>query len=84
VKTKRKAEIIFEADRTIVYAARYPRHLQWCQSCGAEVEMISVFDAARIAGVSSHTVYGWVESGRLHQGESAAGALLICPNALPE
>ena len=84
MKTKRRAEIVFEADRTIVYTARYPKQTHWCHRCGAEVEMITVFDAARVVGVSSHTIYGWVETGLLHHGETAGGALLICPDSLPK
>jgi hypothetical protein len=82
MKTQRRAEIIFEASRTIIYTARYQRGTKWCPSCGTDVEMITASEAAGVAGVSSYIIYGWAETGRLHHRATAAGALLICLKSL--
>jgi len=44
--------------------------------------MISSEEAAAIAGVSSRTIYRWVEAGRIHFIETAAGGLRICSNSI--
>lgn len=77
-------EITFERDRTIIYGSRYPRVVLWCDSCSSQVEMITVFDAARLAEVSSYTIHTWAETGKVHGQTSAAGLLLICLNSLAE
>ena len=37
MKTTRRTEIVFERDRTIVYAGRHPQRTGWCAACRAEV-----------------------------------------------
>ena len=54
----------------------------WCQGCGAQVRMLTAFDAAVAAGVSSYTIYRWAEGGAVHYGVTARGVLLVCPNSL--
>jgi hypothetical protein len=82
MKTTRRTEIVFERDRTIAFAGRYPQRSDWCSRCEAEVVMITVFDAARLAGVSSHTIHSGVESGDIHGSATAEGILLVCLNSL--
>ncbi len=82
MKSKRRAEIVFEASRTTLHTARYQIRTKWCPSCGADVEMITAFEAARVAGVSSRTIDEWAATGRLHYGATAAGALLVCLESL--
>ena len=60
------------------------RPLVWCEGCGAQVQMLTAFDAAVLAGVSSYTVYRWAEQGAVHFGVTAEGALLVCPHTLPQ
>jgi predicted site-specific integrase-resolvase len=43
--------------------------------------MIAPEHAARIAGVSTRTIYVWVESGAIHFTETH-GRVLICPHSL--
>lgn len=83
MKRKRIAEIVIEASRTIIYTRRYQARTKWCPSCGAEVEMITAFEAAGLAGVSSYTIYRWAEEGRIHSDATPEGALLVCLNSLP-
>jgi hypothetical protein len=53
----------------------------WCVSCGAEIEMITAFQAARLAGVSSYTIFDWAETDLIHHFTTRKGVLLICPGS---
>jgi hypothetical protein len=46
--------------------------------------MVTVDQAAMLAGVGSRTIFHWVEVGRLHSSETAEGLLLVCLNSLFE
>jgi excisionase family DNA binding protein len=45
--------------------------------------MVTADEAARLARVSSRTVYAWVEAGRLHFMEMSDGRLIICLDSIP-
>jgi excisionase family DNA binding protein len=51
--------------------------LMWCPGCCRQVEMVTPEQAAQIAGVSTRTIYRWIESGRVHFIEKS-GDLRIC------
>jgi len=82
MKTTRRTEIVFERDRTIVYAGRSPQRTAWCEACRAEVQMITVFEAAKLAAVSTHTIHSIVSGGQVHGWTTAEGILLVCLNSL--
>ena len=82
MKTIRRTEIVFERDRTIVYAGRYPQRTAWCEACRAEVQMITVFEAAKLAAVSTDTIHSVVNEGQVHGWPTAEGILLVCLNSL--
>ena len=82
MKTIRRTEIVFERDRTIVYASRYPQRTAWCDQCGAEVQMITVFEAAKLTAVSTYTIHSIVNDGQIHGWTTAEGILLVCLNSL--
>jgi predicted site-specific integrase-resolvase len=46
--------------------------------------MISPEHAARIAGVSTRTIYAWLESGKVHFLDTPEALLLICLDSLTE
>jgi hypothetical protein len=77
MKTRRRTEIVFERERTILYGGRYPRQQLWCTRCAAEVEMITVFEAARLASVSAYTINQAEQEG-LHVERNSSGVLLVC------
>jgi hypothetical protein len=79
---KRRTEIVIEAERTIIYTTRHQARTQWCPSCNAEVEMVTAFEAARLGGVSSYTIYRWAEDGDIHSGVTPEGVLLVCLKSL--
>jgi hypothetical protein len=84
MKTRRRTEIVFERERTILYSERYPRQRLWCAQCAADVEMITVFEAARLAGVSTYTIHARANQGELHQWTNTSGVLLVCLNSLTD
>jgi hypothetical protein len=78
---KTRTEITLEMDRVIaIWRGRSNEH--WCAYCQQIVKMFNVDQAALKAGVSSRTVFHWVEAGRVHSTETAEGLLLICPDSL--
>ena len=88
MKTKR-TEITIETER-LLFMSSPKKVFGWCEACGAEAEMVPVDEAALLRRVDSRTIFRWVETERVHSGETANGLLLICLNssfdedALPE
>jgi len=82
MKTKRRMELVFERERTIVHSSRYRKEVSWCAVCEAMVEMITVFDAAKLAGISSFTIHDQVQTGQIHGCTTPDGILLVCLNSL--
>ena len=80
--TKRRIEIIVEAQRVVTVRGRKISAVGWCASCGQRVRMVTPDDAARIAAVTPRTIYRWAESGQVHFTESQDGLLLICHRSL--
>lgn len=80
---KKRTEITIETNRIVVISRRGLSARAWCSACGARVSMVTADEAARLARVSSRTVYAWVEAGRLHFMEISDGRLLICLDSIP-
>jgi len=55
-----------------------------CPVCGRDVPMISPEQAARIARVSTRTIYAWLEAGKVHFLDTPEASLLICMDSLTE
>jgi ethanolamine utilization microcompartment shell protein EutL len=53
-----------------------------CAACGDEVRMLTIDQAANLAGTSSREIYREVEAGMLHFMETTEGSVLICFNSL--
>jgi hypothetical protein len=53
----------------------------WCQSCGAEVEMLSLGQARGLAQVPPHRILASSEAKWLHATEALDGSMQICPLA---
>jgi hypothetical protein len=75
---KRRTEITIETERVLVISKRKFAARAWCKPCGKQVEMVTVDETARLARVSSRTVYRWVETDKLHFTETSDGGLLVC------
>jgi len=77
----RRTEITIETHRRLI-VRRFGGSLKgWCNGCLAEVSLITPNEAAAVAGMSSRTIYQWIEDGKLHFNEEL-GVLLICAESL--
>ncbi len=76
-RTKRSAEITVETEEVVLVKGNARAVRMHCPGCHREVRMITPEQAARIAGVSTRTIYRWVEAGGAHFIEDG-GQLLIC------
>lgn len=82
MKTTRRTEIVFEHERTIVYAGRYPHRAGWCEKCAADVQMITVFEAARLMSVATYTIYALGDAGSIHATTTHERVRLVCLDSL--
>lgn len=80
---KKRTEITVQTDRIVVVTKQRPASRAWCKPCRREVLMLAVDEAASLAGVSSRTMYQWVEEQRVHFLETRDGLLLICSDSIP-
>jgi excisionase family DNA binding protein len=46
------------------------------------VRMVTADEAANLAGVTTRTVYSWVEQGKVHFTETEERKVLVCVNSL--
>jgi hypothetical protein len=81
MRTKR-TEITVETHRTLVLRRGQLSKVMWCRECLAETQMISPHDAAALTGVSSRTIFQWIETARLHFIEEPGAPLMICVPSL--
>jgi len=82
VRTTKRTEITIETDRIVVLSRRKVSVVSWCHECTQMTKMVTVDEAAAIAGVTSRTMYRWVDAEKLHFSETAEGVLIICFNSL--
>jgi helix-turn-helix protein len=82
VKTRKRTEITIETDRLVVVSGRKVSIVSWCRECNQRVKMVTVDDAAAMAGLSSRTVYRWIEAEKIHSLETSEKFLLVCPRSL--
>jgi len=53
-----------------------------CDLCKGSVPMLTVSEAAQVAGTSSRQIFRLVEAGQLHFRETGTGLLVVCFNSL--
>jgi hypothetical protein len=82
VRTKKRIEITVEANQLLVIRRRVRSVGSRCATCAAVVQMVTPEEAVAVARVGMHTIYRWVEEGRLHITETGDGLLWICLNSL--
>ena len=78
----RRTEITIESHRLLIVRRRPAAVRAWCEGCLAEVTMIAPSAAAAAAGVSSRTIYRWIEEARIHFREDFGGLLFVCAGSL--
>ncbi|HEV8486246.1 MAG TPA: helix-turn-helix domain-containing protein [Blastocatellia bacterium] len=82
MRTRKRTEITIETDRIFVLSRRKVSLVSWCNECGQRTTMVTVDEAAAIAGVTSRTMYRWADAQKLHFTETADGVLMICRASL--
>lgn len=82
MRRKRRTEITVETERVVVIRQSRSVAPAWCAACGQHVTMLSVQEAAAVAGVTRCTIYRWVEAQTVHFVETPDGVLLICAQSL--
>lgn len=82
MRTTKRTEITIETDRIVVLSRRKVSVVSWCHECTQMTKMVTVDEAAAIAGVTSRTMFRWTDAEKLHFSETAEGVLMICFNSL--
>ena len=82
MRTTKRTEITIETDRILVLSKHKVSIVSWCRECRQQIKMVTVDEAAIIAGVSPRAIYRRVEAQAVHFLERADGLLLICPKSL--
>lgn len=84
LKTRRRTETTIEIDEVLVLRHRIRASQLWCSQCSEQVPIVNIDQAGVVAGVSSRTIYRWVEADQLHFTETPKGLLLVCLNSIPQ
>jgi len=81
MKKKRTIRIEVEKEREVVIRHRESREA-WCAACGAQVQFVTVAEAAHLAGLSELALSRQLAACPLHFDETADGRVLICLDSL--
>jgi len=76
--------VTIETEENIVLRGSSGRwlSLMWCPACRRKVEVVTPERAAQIAGVSTRTIYRWVEAEKLHFSEVRDRTMFVCLDSL--
>ncbi|HEX8248649.1 MAG TPA: hypothetical protein VF599_10785 [Pyrinomonadaceae bacterium] len=77
-----KREIIIEVERVTVIYNRRNRSLKWCTFCCTEVEILTLEEAVKIAGIKLETICNFIGQGKIHLYQTSADESAICLNSL--
>jgi len=78
---KRKAEITFEIEETVILRQAERISNRFCPQCGALVEMASPQTIADFSSLSEREIFRLVEAGKIHFIE--AERVLVCLDSIP-
>ena len=82
LRIKRKTAVVIQTHQlTTVHLTRYS-NCAWCESCRAEVLMLTPNEAAMLAQSTARDIYRRVEAGEFHSVESDDGTLRLCVKSL--
>ncbi|MEK6287138.1 MAG: hypothetical protein AABO57_15465 [Acidobacteriota bacterium] len=82
MKGKKRTEIRLDIEETVVLRRYASPALAWCAGCAAMARMVSVDEAAAVAGTSARSIYRATERGEIHFSETPAGRLCVCLDSL--
>lgn len=54
----------------------------WCETCGAQSQLVTPEEAAEVVAQSCRQIYQWIEAEKVHYKETANGRIFICLNSL--
>jgi len=74
--------ISVEKERVIEIRWQGRKRESGCEQCGIRTRLLTLDEAALVAGVSSSLICGWIETGRVHLKKTPEGLLLVCLNSL--
>jgi len=77
----KRTEITIETHRRLIVRQFGGSVMGWCNGCLCEVLLLTPNEAAAVAGVSSRTMYQWLERDLVHFNENL-GVLMICAESL--
>ena len=75
-------KLTLETERTFIFRNRGGSRSGWCDRCEAEVELMTVADAAYETGLSELVIYQRIKSGDLHFTEDADLRIVACLSSL--
>lgn len=84
VRTKRRVEINIETTRMTFERPAPLARSAWCVACGAQVQMLTIDEAATVAGTSPRAIFHLLEAQKVHFSETPGSPILICPSSLLE
>ena len=79
---RRITKLTIETERTYIFRNFGGQQPLWCEACGADVQMATVAEVAKEAGLSELAIYQLVDARALHFREDAGGRVLVCLNSL--
>lgn len=77
-----KREIVIEDARVRVIYDRRNRYLKWCAFCRSEVEILTLEDATKVAGIEPETICNFIGQGKIHLYQTSSDESAICLNSL--
>jgi hypothetical protein len=83
MKTKRTIKVVVEREREVVITNQQKREA-WCASCSAQVQLVTIAEAAHLAALTELALCQQLELGVVHFDETSDGRALICLNSLTE
>jgi hypothetical protein len=82
MRRSKSIEVTVETRRLIAIKGRRCSAAADCPLCGPAAGMVTLDEAALLAGVNYRVIWQWAESGKLHCRETQEGLLRICPRSL--
>ena len=79
---KKRTEIMIETTRVFVRSRATHQLRGCCAQCGGQGRMLTIDDAATVAGLKPRAVYRRIEAAEIHFTETPDGQLLVCLDSL--
>jgi len=75
---KRRTEIAFELEQTMIVKRRSGSASAWCNDCELEVVMLTPDEVASITSTTTRELYRLVDAGIIHFTETQSGLIRVC------